>query len=124
MRSELILLGSWLLLITGIGLFSSCSSPSSQNQAGGTSDPDHTAATRYVNIAQMAFSPAELTVNKGDKVVFVNNDLVAHDVTEEGSKAWSSSTLQPGQEWTLTITASADYYCTIHPVMKGKIIVR
>lgn len=111
-----------VLMFSGIAFFS-CTSPSSQVSTESMSG-EPVVVTRYVNIAQMAFSPAEITINKGDKIVFVNNDLVAHDVTEEGSKAWSSSVLQPGQEWSFVPTSSADYYCTIHPVMKGKIIIR
>jgi len=111
-----------VLMFSGIA-FSGCTSPSSQTPTEST-DGETAVTTRYVNIAQMAFSPAEITINKGDKIVFVNNDLVAHDITEEGSKAWSSSVLQPGQEWSFVPTSSADYYCTIHPVMKGKIIIR
>ena len=76
-----------------------------------------------VEIKQMAFSPAEITVRKGDKVSFVNYDMVAHDITEKSSKAWSSSPLQPKQSWTFSPTTSADYYCSIHVVMTGKIVV-
>ncbi len=76
-----------------------------------------------VEIAQMKFFPGILKVKKGDHVVFVNRDLVAHDVTEEIKKSWSSSTLQNGEYWTLIVTESADYFCSIHTVMKGKIIV-
>lgn len=77
-----------------------------------------------VEIASMEFQPAELTVNKGDTVIFLNKDMVAHDITEDQTKAWSSSTLPPGQSYRLVITQSARYYCSIHPVMKGKIVIK
>ena len=77
-----------------------------------------------VEIKQMKFQPAELIVQKGDTVVWVNNDIVAHDVTEESSKAWTSSLMPVGQSWILVATQSADYYCSIHVVMKGKLIVQ
>lgn len=77
-----------------------------------------------VEISQMAFKPDMITVDRGDTITFVNHDLVAHDVTEEITKAWTSSPLQNGDAWTLVVQASADYYCSIHPVMKGKIIVQ
>jgi plastocyanin len=72
----------------------------------------------------MQFNPAELTVHKGDTVVFVNHDMVTHDVTEEASKAWTSSMLPANESWTMEATQSANYYCSLHPVMKGKIIVQ
>lgn len=81
--------------------------------------------TRHtVEIRQMQFQPSELTVQKGDTVVFINNDMVEHDVTEEKNKTWSSSPLPVGKSYSLVVNQSADYYCTIHPVMKGKLLVR
>jgi plastocyanin len=77
-----------------------------------------------VEIKQMKFQPAELIVQKGDTVVWINNDIVAHDVTEETNKAWTSSLLPVGNSWSLVATESADYYCSIHVVMKGKLIVQ
>ncbi|HEU0109895.1 MAG TPA: plastocyanin/azurin family copper-binding protein [Flavisolibacter sp.] len=79
--------------------------------------------THTVEISQMVFSPAEIAVKKGDRVNFINHDIVAHDVTEESTKAWTSSPLQSQQSWTLEVQESANYYCSLHPVMKGKIIV-
>lgn len=88
---------------------------------------NHTAAphkTDTVEIKQMAFSPATITVNKGDTIVFINHDLVDHDVTEEGKKLWTSSPLHPGQAWSKVFTESANYFCSLHVVMKGKVVVQ
>ena len=72
----------------------------------------------------MQFQPSELSVKKGDTVVFINKDIVAHDVTEEKSKEWRSSPLLTDQSFKLVVTKTADYYCSLHPVMKGKIQVK
>ncbi len=77
-----------------------------------------------VEIKQMKFQPEELIVQKGDTVVWINNDIVAHDVTEESRKTWTSSLLPAGKSWSLVVTQSADYYCSIHIVMKGKLVVQ
>ena len=74
-----------------------------------------------VEIKDMKFVPQDITVKKGDTIVWVNNDMVAHDITEETSKAWSSGPLPAGKSWKLAITDGANYYCSIHAVMKGKI---
>jgi len=42
----------------------------------------------------MQFQPQNISGNKGDTVVFINNDIVAHDVTEK-NKAWASPQLSP-----------------------------
>jgi plastocyanin len=80
--------------------------------------------THTVEILQMQFQPAELMVQKGDSVMFINEDLVVHDVTEEKTKAWTSSALPPDKTYTMVVNESANYYCTLHPVMKGKLVVK
>lgn len=77
-----------------------------------------------VEIAQMKFIPEDLIVNKGDTILWINNDMVAHDVTEETNKEWTSGAIPVGATWTTVATKSADYYCSIHVVMKGKITVK
>jgi len=76
-----------------------------------------------VNIKDMKFVPDTLTVKKGDKIYFVNRDLVNHCVTEH-SKAWTSGPIQPNGEYLLAADKSSEYYCAIHTIMKGKIIVQ
>jgi plastocyanin len=53
-----------------------------------------------------------------------NGDIVNHDVTEEKDKVWNSGPLAPGESWSLVVTENTDYYCSIHLVMKGKLIVQ
>jgi len=77
-----------------------------------------------VEIAQMKFQPATLTVHKGDTVVFINKDgATPHNVAEE-SGAWVSPTLSNGDTYPLIVTGSVSYYCSIHPGMKGTITVQ
>jgi plastocyanin len=77
-----------------------------------------------VEIKQMMFSPSEIIVNKGDSIIFINKDLVAHDVTELANKKWSSGPLQSGQSWMIEVLGEATYYCSLHEVMRGKILVK
>jgi plastocyanin len=74
-----------------------------------------------IEIKNMKFVPDSIVVNKGDTVKWVNEDMVAHDATEEVSGAWSSGKMAPNTTWKLIVTDSADYYCSIHMTMKGKI---
>jgi plastocyanin len=83
------------------------------------------AAKMYtVVIKEMKFAPADLTVNPGDTVTWINNDIVEHNITETGKKAWSSSGLPPGKSWSMVVQKNADYFCSIHPVMKGSLHAR
>jgi plastocyanin len=76
-----------------------------------------------VEIKQMKFVPDVLHLKAGDTVLWINEDITDHDVTEEANKAWSSSKLSPGQSWKKVFTKSEDYYCSIHVVMKGKLVL-
>ena len=77
-----------------------------------------------VEITQMKFVPAELVVEKGDTVIWVNNDITIHDITEQPSAAWTSGKIEAGKSWSRIIESGRDYHCSIHVVMKGKVIVQ
>lgn len=85
--------------------------------------PQQNDHTHTIEISQMKFNPDELTIHAGDTVVWINNGITNHCVTE-ANMAWTSSTLVPGQSWKKIITKNTDYYCAIHMVMKGKIVVQ
>ena len=76
-----------------------------------------------IEIKQMKFEPAEIHVKKGDEVRWINKDITNHDVTEQSSKAWASSPLATGESWSMVATETVDYYCDLHQVMKGRIVV-
>jgi plastocyanin len=109
-------------------LLNGCSFPSGETEdKTGTSEiPEGKQAPSLyvVQIEQMKFLLADISVHSGDTVMWINNDMVAHDVTEEKNKAWSSSLLQPDKSWKFVVKESADYYCSIHVVMKGSIAVK
>jgi len=79
--------------------------------------------SHIVEIKQMKFEPAELKIQRGDNVTWINHDILVHDVTEQSSKAWSSGPMDVGASWSKTFTTTTDYYCSIHVVMKGRIVV-
>ncbi len=77
-----------------------------------------------VKISGMEYHPADLTVNKGDTVVWINEDIVPHNVTAFPGNEWTSGTLNVGTTWKKVMEDDIDYYCSIHPTMKGKIAVK
>lgn len=79
--------------------------------------------THRVEIVQMKFSPSSLSVQPGDTVVFINLDMVTHDVTEATGQLWKSPPLAAKSSWKKVMKTSASYYCSFHPVMKGTITV-
>jgi plastocyanin len=82
------------------------------------------AATHVVTIEGMAFQPAELAVQPGDRVVWHNKDVVPHTATAKG--AFDSGAIAPGQRWTWTVRGKGPqgYVCIYHPGMKGTVAVQ
>jgi plastocyanin len=121
MRLGSVFLRSSLLVLSSLIFFNGCSSSSSKETNAPSEMPEEkiTPSLYVVQIEQMKFFPDDITVHKGDTIMWINNDMVAHDVTEIKDSAWSSSLLQPGKSWRLIVDSSADYYCSIHKVMKG-----
>jgi len=85
-----------------------------------------TGTTKSVAIMNYAFSPATLTVNVGDTVVWTNMDTAPHTVTvSSGPVKFSSGNLSKGQTFSYTFTSAGtySYYCAVHPDMVAKVIV-
>ena len=76
-----------------------------------------------VAISNYAFNPSTLTVPEGTSVVWTNSDSAPHTIVS-GSEILSSSISQ-GQTYVYTFNTPGtyEYYCGIHPSMKGTIIV-
>jgi len=71
------------------------------------------------------FSPANLTVKVGKTVAWVNKDTVTHTVTSDGSSLFDSGFMPTGAtfQFAFTTAGTYPYYCTVHPFMKGTIVV-
>ena len=82
-------------------------------------------ATTEVKIADLAFSPLELTVPVGTTVTWVNKDDLPHSVVDK-SKAFRSKVFDTNGSFSFTFANAGtyDYICGLHPQMTGKIIVR
>ena len=120
-KSILTLYGSNILVLLFLFFGVGCSSPEEQGKRiEKPADPK----LFTVLIQQMKFTPAELYVNAGDTVMWINKDIVDHNIMDETNKEWSSSILQRGKSWKMVVTKNADYFCSIHPVMKGKLILK
>ncbi len=85
--------------------------------------PVQVAEKSTVTIQNFKFNPAEITIQKGETITWINEDSVTHTVT---GKAISSGPLEKGKSFKQTFndTGTFDYSCTPHPYMKGKVIVK
>ena len=108
------LLRSALYIVHTFMIFAGCSS----------ADQSLRPALHIVEIREMKFQPSQLTISKGDTVLWINHDIVEHNITEETSKIWGSPVIRSGESWSLVVEKSSDYFCSIHVVMKGKVLVK
>ena len=77
------------------------------------------------------FVPETLTVSKGTTVTWTNGDSTLHTVTSGSAESGNSGTefdssyLAAGKTFQHQFSTSGtfDYYCTLHPYMKGKVVV-
>lgn len=76
-----------------------------------------------VRIKGLAYKPATVIVAKGTTVEFTNADSVTHTVTRNGGGF--DRRLRPGEDFAVRFKqkGSFAYHCTIHPFMKGKVVV-
>jgi plastocyanin len=84
--------------------------------------PAGAAAGGTVRMAGLAFAPGTLTVARGSTVVFDNDDTAPHTVTAR-SGGVDSGVLDPGRQFSVTVSGGFDYFCSIHPSMTAKIVV-
>jgi len=80
-----------------------------------------------VTIYNSAFSPTPLTVAVGTTVTWKNGDSTAHTATADNSSAFHFDTggISPGAASAVTFTQAGtfEYFCNLHPAMRGKIVV-
>jgi plastocyanin len=79
-----------------------------------------------VVIDNFSFSPKTFTVPAGATVTWTNHDNVPHVVASINNQFEKSLALKAGQSFSRTFTTAGtySYFCSIHPRMTGKIIVK
>jgi plastocyanin len=82
--------------------------------------------TTEAKIAEFAFSPADIEVQVGDKITWTNDDAAPHTVTATSGADFDSGSLAQGASFSFEAkkAGTIDYFCSIHPSMKGTITVR
>jgi plastocyanin len=89
------------------------------------STPVPVAGDPQVVIENFSFTPPTLTIAVGTTVTWVNHDDIVHTVTSQ-DKTFASSPLDTNDHFSFRFTTPGTYayYCAIHPIMTGQIIVK
>lgn len=81
------------------------------------------AETVTITIEKLAFLPAQVSAHVGDTVVWENKDFIAHTATGR-NREWD--VMIPAHQTGKVVLQKAgtiDYFCKVHPNMKGQITV-
>ena len=109
-------------LLIAVMLISGCYGP----KTAAPSITTQPTATNTVEIKGFAFNPGAITVTKGTTITWTNEDSAPHTVTTINAPvAFDSGRMSKGDTFSQTFDTAGtyEYYCSIHPNMKGKVIV-
>jgi plastocyanin len=123
-RFTTVLLASTAFALVAAG----CGSSDSSSGSASTSTSTSTSSGNEVEIKMenIQFDPKAVTVKVGQKVKWVNEDTVAHDVASESGEKIKSPTFGRGGSFEFTPKQAGEikYVCTLHPGMDGTLTVQ
>lgn len=103
-------------------------SNNNSNQSSNSTTNSNQSSVGKISIQNMMFTPPQITVAKGGSVTWTNNDSITHTVVDDLSNVGgpNSGDIAPGQSYSFTFnkTGSFQYHCSIHPSMRGTIVVK
>ena len=79
-----------------------------------------------VTIDNFSFAPMQLEIKAGTEVTWINKDDVPHTVVSDDHKLFKSRALDTDEKFSFTFKdpGTYEYFCSVHPKMTGKIIVK
>jgi len=113
--SAAVVSAAWVLGMAGLGAGTGSGAARAQQK------PE----TADVRIDNFSFGPAELTVAVGTTVTWTNHDDIPHTVVST-EKVFKSKVMDTDETFSFTFdkAGSYPYFCSIHPKMTGKVLVR
>ena len=117
-----------IIIIVALMAFGGKNDNSTHNSASSSSGQaaSNPTATNQVKISNFAFNPVDITVKKGTKVTWTNQDSTNHTITEnDGKNGPSAPPTGHGESYSFTFNEAGTfhYHCSIHPEMTGTVTV-
>jgi amicyanin len=83
------------------------------------------AAPVEIKIDNYSFTPADITVDAGTTVTWVNRDDVPHTVRNNDGTL-KSKALDTDEKFSMTFDkpGTYEYFCSVHPKMTGRVVVK
>lgn len=115
-----------VIVVVVIVIMATRSSPISNTTNSTPIVPVPGASTVNIKILDYTFIPVQTVIKAGDTVVWTNKDTVIHSLVSDTGSELNSGNLANGQTYSHTFTTAGtyNYHCTIHTMMKAKVIVQ
>ena len=108
-----------LALALGLGALASAASVAQAAPAAAAAGPT-------IKIDNFVFGPEALTVSVGTTVTWINEDDIPHTVVANDKQTFKSKVMDTDERFSFTFTKPGEYgyFCSLHPHMVGKVIVK
>jgi amicyanin len=79
-----------------------------------------------VYIENFAFNPPSANIKSGETLTWENKDSAPHAIISDSNNEINSPTLSNNEQYSHTFNTAGtyEYHCSVHPSMKGKVIVQ
>lgn len=86
---------------------------------------DNSPSQNQILIENFSFTPAEITVTAGTTITWINHDDAPHQV-KSSTDLFRSPAMDTDDQFSFTFTGTGtyEYFCSLHPRMTGKVIVK
>lgn len=113
-----------MIVVAFIGIQFSTTSGGSGDEGTGPTSVNDSQVT--IDIQGYAYHPSNISVPRGAKVTWLNDDNQDHTATEKDNGSWDTQIIHNSQAQTIEFDSPGTfaYYCTIHPYMVGTLTVR
>ena len=120
-----VLLALALILVVAVLAAGCGGSTSSTTTAGTPATTSGNSAGAQVVLKGFAFDPASITIKAGESVTWTNQDSPTHTITADNGE-FDSGNIASGAKYSFTFAKAGTYpyHCSIHPSMKGTVVVQ
>lgn len=100
--------------------------PAASADPGADAQKSSASPGQMITIQSFAFSSPALEITVGTRVTWINKDTTVHTVTSTDKAFTSSGGLDSGDKYSFVFTKAGTYpyFCSLHPFMTGKIVVK
>ncbi len=119
---------AYVLATEGTPIPSAAGEPEASPTVALTETPTPAGAVFEASMESLKYIPAVIEIAAGTTVVWTNDDVVAHTVTQRAKpedQLFSSPLLAPGEGFSFTFDTPGtyEYFCMPHPFMAGTVVV-